>query len=530
MVRSLFVVTLVGVLLLAGCSASPDYWLPPSSPQVMQSKLALLIQTPAPLIAPPDSVEEPADQPIELLETVPSPTPDLFGTPASDAQPYPVDNQPPILYEAQAADTLPVVAVRFGVQPEEITSPDPIPPSVYLKPGQLLVIPRRLQETTSPVHLLPDSEVVYSPSAADFNPADYAAQAGGGLQTHQQWLQTTGLISGAEVVSRVALENSINPRLLLALLEYQTGYVFAGGNDRSLRDDPLGLNDPTKKGLYNQLVWAVNHLSNGYYAYREGRLTEIRFPDGSTARLAPDLNAGTVALQYFFAQLYQGQDWLNALDPSNGFPALYARMFGDPWERAQRVEPLFPAGLTQPAFILPFTREWVWSYTGGPHGAWEREGAYAALDFAPGSTEAGCVRSPAWTLASAAGLVTRSEDGLVAIDLDGDGREQTGWVLTYLHLAEEGRVKAGTWVDVGDMLGHPSCEGGVSTGTHVHIARKYNGEWMPADGPVPFNLGGWVAYASDAAYLGTLVRDGKTITACTCANAASFISRGPEDP
>jgi hypothetical protein len=116
------------------------------------------------------------------------------------------------------------------------------------------------------------------------------------------------------------------------------------------------------------------------------------------------------------------------------------------------------------------------------------------------------------------------------VDLDGDGREQTGWVLVYLHVLTEGRLPVGTWVDADDRLGRPSCEGGMATGTHVHMARKYNGEWVPADGPLPFNVGGWIAHAGDAAYKGTMTRDGQTITACTCANAASFITRGTDDP
>jgi hypothetical protein len=130
------------------------------------------------------------------------------------------------------------------------------------------------------------------------------------------------------------------------------------------------LAQPTAKGLYNQLVWAVNHLSIGYYAYREGRLTEIRFSDGVKARLAPDLNAGTAALQYYFAQLYTSPRWLDALSLEIGLPTLHTSMFGGPWERAQTVEPLFPAGIKQPPLVLPFGRNWTWSYTGGPHGAW----------------------------------------------------------------------------------------------------------------------------------------------------------------
>ncbi len=69
------------------------------------------------------------------------------------------------------------------------------------------------------------------------------------------------------------------------------------------------------------------------------------------------------------------------------------------------------------------------------------------------------------------------------MDLDGDGNEETGWVIVYLHIATEGRVPVGTWLAQGDKIGHPSCEGGKSTGSHLHIVRKYNGEWVPADGP-----------------------------------------------
>jgi murein DD-endopeptidase MepM/ murein hydrolase activator NlpD len=184
----------------------------------------------------------------------------------------------------------------------------------------------------------------------------------------------------------------------------------------------------------------------------------------------------------------------------------------------------------QPPLILPFERNWTWSLTGGPHGAWERDGAYAALDFGPGIHTSGCVESGAWVLAASDGLVVRTGPGLVVLDLDGDGHESTGWVLIYLHVASDDRIPLGEWVAAGDKLGHPSCEGGHSTGTHLHFARKYNGEWVPADGPLPFNLGGWIAHNGEEAYKGTLTRSDQTVIACTCSNATSFITRGDDDP
>jgi LasA protease len=450
------------------------------------------------------------------------PTPTLTPT-------LPIVNTTPIIYYTQAGDTLPVVAVRYGVQPDEISSPEEIPERALFNPGQLLIIPNRLANTTSSQHFMPDSEVVYSPSGVDFDVQAFVDQAGGYLSSYDQYLATTGITRGPDVVERIAIENSINPRLLLAILEHQSGWVYSVQPAGS-EEYPLGKVSQRDAGLYKQLAWAVNQLSIGYYGYREGRLTEITFNDGVTARLAPDLNAGTAALQYYFAQLYDSQEWVTALDLDNGFPALYERMFGSPWVRALSVEPLYPPDLVQPRLILPFMVDQIWGYTGGPHGAWERDGAWAAVDFAPGSLESGCIDTEVYTIAAAAGLVTRSAHGVVAIDLDGDGREQTGWVLVYMHVAKEGRIPVGTWVEVGDLLGHPSCEGGFSTGTHIHLARKYNGEWIVADGPLPFVMSGWTVHAGEKPYDGTLTRGNQTVPASPLSPFVSRIIRRSTDP
>ena len=539
--------------LLAACaspgapSASGGYWVPPSA-NTATLAVQPVVQTPSAPLQPLDpaateasmantsAVSTPAGPlPVEASPTALPPTetsefrPPTLAAPSATPEIYTVDTAP-ILYYAQAADTLRVVAVRFGVKSEEIVSPDPLPQTGFINPGQLMIIPRKLTNTTSSQKLLPDSEIIDSPSAISFDAQTFAVQAGGYLGTFKEWHKSTGVKSGGDIVTRVALENAINPRLLVALLEYHSNWVYGQPQTAEQETYSMGHVDLSDQGLYNQLIWSVNQLSIGYYFYREGRLTEIKFKDGSRVRLAPDLNAGTAALQYYFAQLYDGVEWAQALDPQSGFPALHARMFGSPWERAQTVEPIYPPGTTQPPLILPFMRDWVWSYTGGPHGAWEREGAYAALDFAPGTTETGCNTSTTWATAAASGLVVRTGPGLVVIDLDGDGHEQTGWVLIYLHLAVDGRIALNTWVATGDPLGHPSCEGGFATGTHLHIARKFNGEWVQADGPLPFNLGGWVAQAGSEAYKGTLTRDGKTVTSCVCSNAASFVIRTANDP
>lgn len=469
-----------------------------------------------------------------------TPTPDfIFSTPApipviGGPLPSAVPTQPastmdpnitPVLYYAQSGDSLSAVAARFGVDPTQISSPLAIPAQGLLSPNQLLIIPHGLANTTSPNQLLPNSELTNSPTAMDLDVKVFVEQAGGYLSTYSEWLGTTEWTTGAQIIERVALENSINPRLLLAILEYQSGWVYGQPVSLVATDYPLGYLQANRKGLYAQLVWAVDQLAIGYYGWREGAITQIEFPDGVTARLAPSLNAGTVALQYYFARAFVIEDWVKTLDPQVGFMALYTRMFGDPWLHAQAFEPIFPVGLAQPPLILPFFIGQLWSFTGGPHGAWAHAGSQAALDFSPAREVSGCVDSDAWVLAAISGVVTRSADGVVVVDVDGDGDERTGWNILYLHIATKGRVAKGSSLQSGDLIGHPSCEGGVSTGTHVHMARKYNGEWIAADGPLPFNLDGWVAQAGGEPYQGKLLRDGQIVTASVYGSFESRITR-----
>ena len=82
-----------------------------------------------------------------------------------------------------------------------------------------------------------------------------------------------------------------------------------------------------------------------------------------------------------------------------------------------------------------------------------------------------------------------------------------------VHIESRDRVIPGTYLQAGDQIGHPSCEGGVSSGTHVHIARRYNGEWIPADQNVPFMMDGWKSEGMGSVYDGYLHREGIYIEA-----------------
>ena len=151
---------------------------------------------------------------------------------------------------------------------------------------------------------------------------------------------------------------------------------------------------------------------------------------------------------------------------------------------------------------------------------------FAAVDFAPPSVAGGCEPSNDWAVAVADGVIVRTGDAIAVLDLDGDGHEQTGWTIFYLHLQNGSIVPVGTRLKAGYPIGHPSCEGGRATGTHVNIASKYNGEWMQASGVMAFTLEGWVVQRGANAYDGKMVMNDRTIRACTCSDQSTFTTSG----
>ena len=469
-----------------------------------------------PLLAPP-SGEDPSLNAVATAEQA-APTPWFAERPRYEPGQL-VD------YTAQTGDTLPGLAVRFNTTVDEILQFNAFIPrtATTMPPGMPMKIPiYYLPLWGSPYQILPDSLYTNGPAQVGFDVQAFVDSQPGWLKGYSAYVADANR-SGAGIIEYIAHNYSVSPRLLLALLEYRAGALSRPEAPDDLMEYALGERSWDHKGLFLQLAWAANRLNDGYYRYRMAKLTGFEHKDGRVERIDPWQNAATVGLMYFFNQLLEPDEYLEALSPQ-GFAAVYTQLFGDPW---LNVPPHLPGSLTQPDFLLPFEPGDVWALTGGPHPAWGTAEPLAALDFAPPSKTSGCQYSDRWATAVADGLVVRSEVGQVMIDLDGDGDERTGWNVFYLHIGSEGRIPLGAQVRQGQPIGHPSCEGGSATGTHIHIARKYNGEWMAAEGLgggiLAFNLEGWSARNGSAVYLGTLVRNALLVTACTCSNARSWI-------
>jgi LysM repeat protein len=418
-------------------------------------------------------------------------------------------------YIVHSGDTLGKIAARYEITVSMLLAVNQITNPDLLEVGQELVIPAPIPgEPGSDFKIIPDSELVYGPLAQSFDVVGFVEQYDSYLGQYREEVEGQTL-SGPEIVLLVGRDYSVNPRLLLAVLEYQSGWITQANPAKETRDFPIGNKESWRKGLYLQLAWAANNLNRGYYLWKVNGVGGWLLSNGIIIPIDPSINAGTAGVQQLFALLYERAGWDSAVSP-DGLFTTFSNFFGHPFDYA--IEPLIPQNLEQPVMQLPFEPDVDWAYTGGPHGGWGDGSAWAALDFAPGGEGLGCVQSELWVVAAADGLITRADQGRVIQDLDNDGNEGTDWVVLYMHIEERDRVQAGIYLKAGERIGHPSCEGGYSTGTHTHLARRYNGEWIPADQVqvgfgLPFIMDGWVSSGNGIVYDGYLERDGESVEA-----------------
>lgn len=412
-------------------------------------------------------------------------------------------------YTVQPGDTLGKIAQAYGISLDSLLQANGLDESSILSVGVILNIPPVTTDAKpgSSFKIIPDSELIYGPASTQFDLEDFLSRRNGYLSNYVQDVDGTYL-TGAQIVMNIAQNYSINPRLLVALLEYRSGWVTNPTPENV--DYPLGNYDSFRSGLYRQAAWAADNLNRGFYLWRVNAISTLPLGDGTYVPLDPTINAGTMGVQYFFSKFNDRATWdtdVSAL----GLYQTYNELFGYPFD--YDIASLIPFGLVQPSMRLPIVDGVLWTFTGGPHGGWDSGSAWAALDFAPPGEGGGCEMSSDWVVAVADGLIVRAENGAVMQDLDNDGYEQTGWNVLYMHIDSHERVQPNTYVYAGDQIGHPSCEGGVSNATHLHLARKYNGEWIPVDGDIPFIMDGWVSSGNGIEYDGFLTRGTTILTA-----------------
>lgn len=471
-------------------------------------------ETPTPTLTPSLPTPTPAAT-ITPLPQTPTRTPRPPGTPTPDPSRGIPDRQTfSDTYTIQLGDTLSGIAALFGMAADELQQLNNIKNPDRLQAGQQLSIVRQVEGRAPSTKLLPDSELVNSPSAIGFDVDQFVNKQAGYLKHYTQEVAGETL-SGAQIVQRVANQFSVNPRVLLAALEYGGGWVTQPQPSEDQLKYPLGYKRTNIDGLAIQLNWAALRLNEGYYGWRNNVRNFARLDDGTYSFVGDRINAGTAGLQNYLAAISTQATWQATMDENSprAFMKTYQRLFGDAWE--YDIGLLVPANVQQPEIELPWPKGETWFFSGGPHSAYGEGTPWGALDFTPLDV-AGCTPLRQFAVAVADGTIARSMYGEVVLSLDESKDERQGWSVLYLHIGSDDRVRQGVQVKAGDRVGHPSCEGGLAAAAHLHIARKYNGEWLNAEGDAPFVMGGWVAREAGAEYDGTLTRGSVSHEACNC--------------
>jgi len=527
--RSLTIPCLILSLALGACTRSAPIntsYTPPATAPAPIANPQLPAAVPVQTYLPPTHVPG---------SPIPSPTANAALLPTFTPLPVAIQSTPtpgPQSYVVRQGDYPSSIAAQFGITVNELLSTNNLGADAFIYPGDVLLIPvtaAQPAQVNAPAlasadyfKIIPDSELVYGPLSALLDVPTFVQKQGGYLAYYTQDVDGETL-NGAQIVIKVAHNYSVNPRLLLAMLEYRAQWVTNPNPAPSTTTNPIGYVDDFHQGLYRQLTWSADMLNQGFYRWKEGAIQIWDLADGTQIVPQPGINPGTAAVQHIFSKLDDQTTWGIDTGP-NGLFATYTAMFGYPFDWA--IEPLLPAGLTQPTLVLPFQPGEIWQFTGGPHAGWDQGSAWAALDFAPPGEPIGCGSTDAWVTASAPGLILRAGNGAVVEDLDGDGLEQTGWTLLYMHMETRDRVQPGTQVKTGDRIGHPSCEGGLANAAHLHLARRYNGLWIPAADPnLPFVLDGYVSSGTNVEYDGWLTRNGTVIEAWDGRNPVNEIQR-----
>ena len=291
---------------------------------------------------------------------------------------------------------------------------------------------------------------------------------------------------------------SLSPRLLLALIDLQSGLVSSSNASPEQLAWALGYRGDGggRRGLYSQLRWAARELRyavRDYSTRGDDALPPLAFADGTLQDVSADLPFSRYVLARALAPTVAPGSLGARLD---GLVNSYARLFGDP--REPPIDWPAPAQpfLTRPmeqnfpitSFFdhdAPFLRQ-----NGSLFTYWGRAETDSAFAYDGHTGWDYGIGPPDKVLAAAPGVVTfagNSDDGCAtparAVIIDhGNGYRTLSW-----HLASIA-VEAGQQVERGQELG-VAGESGCAIGAHLHFQVQYLGRDVD-----PY---GWCGAAAD---------------------------------
>jgi murein DD-endopeptidase MepM/ murein hydrolase activator NlpD len=389
-----------------------------------------------------------------------------------------VRQQTSLLLEANAAPTRPTTAVERSLEAAPDSTSEPAHSHDDLGEPPATAGPEVPPPPPPRAALIDRERFFYEP---DF----YSPQIQAFLETQPGPLKSYRATIGnrehsfADVLSSQTTLYSINPKVVLALIEQQSGLLSNSAPSEDQQRFMLGFRGENegRAGWMSQLRWAIRELHRAQRDFPSA--PDLVYADQSHSPLPPGLTVADYAVMRVLAATTSAPELAAKLDQSNNsFVATYARLFGDPRDAVANLpKPAVPfltppmealhettsffdhdaPFLTQDGSIVTYRgdRDEQLSYDG--HDGWD----YGMMPPEP-------------VLAAADGTVVfagNSDDGcgiahVVIIE------HHNGYRTLYWHLSrasvEPGPIKRGEQIGI-------AGSSGCATGPHLHFQVQYLG-------------------------------------------------------
>lgn len=214
--------------------------------------------------------------------------------------------------------------------------------------------------STGAANLILAQNLEYAPDLDDFDVETFLGAKQSGLKEFSITIDATPT-PVASIIQAAARKHSINPRVLLVLLELKSGLVSAPSPSKL----STAAGYPLEKAadFSSQVDLLAGDLAEAYRAASMGDLSPtVTFSDKVAHSLPETLNTASAAIWETLAQNSTRPKLEKSLsDPVTGFAAVYSAWFGDPFAAPAFIQTIS----LPPAARLPFAGTKY--YTSGPH-------------------------------------------------------------------------------------------------------------------------------------------------------------------